>query len=218
MSNLSVWIARQLRQTAGAIDKGDGSNRSGLPQRVEYDPKSPLGVLLVAVQEHLGRLGKEQGRHKRETTQITLVTVGLSAMSSVLLGMNFDPQSAGEGWLTPMTLKNLALVFTAMVAVINAYDALFKPHRLWVREGRTYGLLKDLRLKLEICAAGSNGGKDAKPEAVEVYRQELETMLREDLDSWVRQHGEGLLGGGKEAPGERGSAPAGAAGKPPVPV
>ena len=104
----------------------------------------------MTVDRHVGRLGKEQGRHKRETTQITLVTVGLSALSSVLLGLNFRADAPVDAFINQLTLKNCALIFTALVAVINAYDALFKPHRLWVREGRTYGLLNDLLLKLAI--------------------------------------------------------------------
>ncbi len=162
-----------------------------LPCYVDFDPRSPLGVLILTVRDHLARLGRDQRRHKRMTLNITLLTVGLSSASTVLLGLNFSETTGAT--LNPVWLKNCAILFTAAIAVINAYDALFKPHRLWVREGNSYGLLKDILLKLELRAASAQT-TPVTDEEIEAFRSELARILQADLESWVRQHGEDLLG------------------------
>lgn len=213
MNKIQAWFAGQLIRVAVSCDAQVRVYHTKILDEVAFDSKTPLGLLLVTVDKHVERLGREQRRHKRETTEITLVTVGLSALSSVLLGLNFPPNAPAQEYFNPLNLKNCALVFTALVAVVNAYEALFKPHRLWVREGRTYGLLNDLLLKLAMCAARTDGGKTATTEEVEAFRQELEKMMREDLDSWVRQHGEDLLTGRT-----RGDQPGDGQGKNPPPA
>lgn len=168
-----------------------GTKDCRLPQHIEIDPKSPLGVIHTTLREHIARLGRDQGRHKRQTTSITMLTVSLSSTSAVLLGLSFkDPATA---WIDPVWMKNVALLFTAMIAVANAYDALYKPHRLWIREGKSYGLLKDLLLKIEIRAARVNAGEPVSNAEIEEYRSELARTLQDDLEAWVRQHGEELL-------------------------
>ena len=167
-------------------------NNSRLPCYVDFDVQSPIGVLILTLRDHINRLGREQTRHKRETTSITMMTVSLSAISTVLLGLSFKDPADVSGWLDPIYLKNAALVFTALITVVNAYEALFKPHRLWVREGKSYGLLKDVLLKLELRAARAKA-EPVTNEEVEVFRAELAKVLGEDLEAWVRQHGEDLI-------------------------
>ena len=161
-----------------------------LPCYVDFDLESPLGVLILTVRDHLVRLSKDQRRHKAETTQITMLTVSLSAISSVLLGLSFkDPATS---WFNPVYLKNVALLFTALIAIVNAYDALYKPHRLWIREGKSYGQVKDILLELELRAARVKTEPVTKDE-VEAFRSKLAGILQDDLEAWVRQHGENLL-------------------------
>ena len=176
-------VQRQKRVSAAL-------NNPRLPSYVVFDPQSQLGILILTLRDHLARLGRDQTRHKSQTTSITMLTVGLSAASSVLIGLSF--KSAEASWVDPLILKNIALLFTAVIAVVNAYDALFRPHRLWVREGKCYGLLKDILLKVELRAARVRA-EPVTSEEIEAFRAELAKILQEDLEAWVRQHGEELL-------------------------
>ena len=182
-----------LRSLCG-IERRTTGHGASLPNDVEVDPKTPLGVLHRSLRGHLTRLGEGQRRHQSMTVNVTLLTVALTSFSAVLLGLEGDLVLGTE------LRKNFALVFSATVAIANAYEALFKPHRLWVREGRTYGLLKDILLKVELQAAMTEGGKTARPDVVEGLRQALEKRLQEDLNAWVRQHGEELLAAQEDRP------------------
>ena len=165
-------------------------NNPKLSSYVAFDPQSQIGILILTLRDHLARLGRDQSRHKSQTTSITMLTVSLSAASSVLIGLSF--KDAETSWVDPLVLKNMALLFTAVIAVVNAYDALFRPHRLWVREGKCYGLLKDILLKVELRAVRAKDEPVTSKE-IEEFRAELAKILQADLESWVRQHGEELL-------------------------
>lgn len=165
-------------------------NNPRLSSYVTFDHQSQIGILILTLRDHLARLGRDQSRHKRQTTSITMLTVSLSAASSVLIGLSF--KDAETSWVDPLVLKNTALLFTAVIAVVNAYDALFRPHRLWVREGKCYGLIKDILLKVELRAVRAKDEPVTSKE-IEEFRAELAKVLQEDLESWVRQHGEELL-------------------------
>ena len=165
-------------------------NNPKLSSYVAFDPQSQIGILILTLRDHLARLGRDQSRHKRQTTSITMLTVSLSAAASVLIGLSF--KDAETSWVDPLVLKNTALLFTAVIAVVNAYDALFRPHRLWVREGKCYGLIKDILLKVELRAVRAKDEPVTSKE-IEEFRAELAKILQDDLEAWARQHGEELL-------------------------
>jgi len=139
------------------------------------DPKSLLDNQLKAVTE---KYDSDRSRHKRLALWLKMSTSALGALSTVLLGW----QNAG---VYTVALKNLALMSSALITVVAAYDAFFDPRKLWVRETFVLNSLKDLKREWDLATAMR---PTATAEDVTTYSNRFNGILAKSLEEWVKAH------------------------------
>jgi hypothetical protein len=99
----------------------------------------------------------------------------LGAAATVLLGWQ-DPAA-----LAPY-FKNAALIATALITVLAAYDAFFEPRKLWARETFVLNSLLDLRREFEIAKAS----RELTIEDVGKLSERFHATLQRSLGDWVK--------------------------------
>lgn len=135
------------------------------------DPKNVFSKHLeTAIKDH----GGHRTRHKYIALGLKMSTSALGGCVTVLLGwQNPEPFAT--------TLKNAALVLSALITVLSAYDAFFEPRKLWVRETLMLNSLNDLQRKWKLEIAAGNVG----PDTVKAYSDDFHGILTKSLNDWV---------------------------------
>src|SRR5436190_6166026 len=100
------------------------------------------------VDDLVARYQKDCLRYKREAFRLKIVSVFLATIVTVLLGVKL------QNMYLITLFGNLALILTAAISVLSAYEAFFDPRALWVRETVTCARLKDLQRDLRFWASG----------------------------------------------------------------
>jgi hypothetical protein len=139
------------------------------------DPKSVFDDQLETITAQFNR---DRGRHKRRALVLKMSTSALGAGSTILLGWQNPGGYAGA-------LKNGALVLSALITLLAAYDAFFEPRRLWVRETFVLNSLKDLKREWDL---GMATKPTATAEDVTTYSNKFNGILTESLEEWVKAH------------------------------
>jgi hypothetical protein len=121
---------------------------------------------------------RDRSRHKRRALALKISTSALGAGSTVLLGWQ-NPGSYA------VAMKNGALVFSALITLLAAYDAFFEPRKLWVRETFVLNSLKDLKREWDIATALR---PTAVAEDVTTYSGRFNGILSKSLDEWIKAH------------------------------
>lgn len=117
----------------------------------------------------------DRDRHKFTGLWIKLSTAILAAVATVLLG--WQDVSASK-WP-----QNIALVLSASISVIAAYEVFFEPRKLWVRETFVLSTLKDIERDLEFEVAGPVEISDEK---VDELKNRIDDVLKQSLDEWLK--------------------------------
>jgi Protein of unknown function (DUF4231) len=137
----------------------------------DLDPKA---VFARHLDEAIAQFGRDRNRHKRRALGLKLSTSALGALATVLLGWQGADAAA-------TVLKNIALIATALITLVAAYDAFYEPRKLWIRETFVLNSMKDLKRKWEI--ATSTGETEAVD--VKAYGNEYHEILTKSLSEWV---------------------------------
>ncbi len=106
-----------------------------------------LNCLQTDLDKLVTRYSGEAGRHKKTALTLKITSVIFAALITVLLGLNLSTELMG-------TLRNVALVLGAVIAVLSAYEAFFDPRALWIRETVAFARLKDLQRDLRFWSSG----------------------------------------------------------------
>jgi len=106
-----------------------------------------------------------------------LVTT-FSGAITVLLGL----QGLESIRAAPLLAKNSALVLSALVTLLTAWDAFFNHRALWVRYTRTVTELRGIQSELEYVSSDS----DQKPKEADIDRlfERYQSALKETNVSW----------------------------------
>ena len=106
-------------------------------------------------EEHLAQIvsafANECRSNKRIALKLKISSVLLSATVTVCLGL----KSTNATWGT--VLSDVALVLSALISVISAYEAFFDPRSIWIRETIVFSKLRNLKREFEFWAAGCDG-------------------------------------------------------------
>jgi hypothetical protein len=141
-----------------------------------------LKCLRKEVDDLVARYQKESIRYKAEAFRLKIVSVLLAAIVTVLLGLKLqDPAMASR-------FSNIALVLSAAISVLSAYEAFFDPRALWVRETVTFARLKDLQRDLRFWASGLDGDV-IDLQTLESYKRRLDSILEDTLKYWMKIRG-----------------------------
>jgi Protein of unknown function (DUF4231) len=141
-----------------------------------------LNWLQTEVDNLVGRYQRDSRDYKRQASRLKLVSVFLSAIVTVLLGLKLNDEALS------IALSNGALVLSAAITVLSAYEAFFDPRALWVRETVTFARLKDLQRDLRFWAAGRES-EDLDPAEVEKFKLRLDAVLEDTLKYWMKIKG-----------------------------
>jgi hypothetical protein len=146
----------------------------------------------------VNRYQPEAHQYKNQAFRLRIMSVVLASIVTVLLGLKLD----GNILLTTI-FSNIALVLSAAITVLSAYEAFFDPRALWVRETVTFARLKDLQRDLRFWASGLD------PDAIDIlevgaFKLRLDAILEETLKYWMKIKGAPDLERSLEAKAERG--------------
>jgi hypothetical protein len=156
-----------------------------------------LNWLQAEIDVLVGRYPNDSREYKKQAFRLRIVSVFLAAIVTVLLGLKLKDEALTAAF------SNGALVLSAAITVLSAYEAFFDPRALWVRETVTFARLKDLQRDLRFWAAGQD--PDAmNPSEVERFKVRLDSVLEDTLKYWMKIKGAPELEKGLEARAELG--------------
>lgn len=130
---------------------------------------------------------KECHTNKKNALILKISAVCLSASVTVLLGLKL---SQNWEWLQTIC-SNIALVFSALITILGAYEAFFDPRAVWIRETIIYTHLRNLKREFEFWAAGCDDEtlEPADVEKLEQFQHKLDNILMQSLKNWMRIRG-----------------------------
>ena len=151
-------------------------------ERVVMKVKDKLDCLQREVDDLVGRFQSDCVRYKRDAFRLKIVSAILATIVTVLLGLKLQSMELIASF------NNIALILSAAISVLSAYEAFFDPRALWVRETVTFARLKDLQRDLRFWASGQ------EPEGIDgdvlnVFKSKLDSILEETLKYWIRIRG-----------------------------
>jgi hypothetical protein len=135
----------------------------------------PSAVFTDHFTHTIAKFESDRHRHKTLALGLKMAASALGALATVLLGWE------APGDFAPL-LKNLALIMTALITVVAAYDAFFEPRKLWVRETFVLNSLRDLNREFEIKKAIN----DLAPDELAGFSERFHEILRKSLGEWVQ--------------------------------
>ncbi len=128
------------------------------------------------------RYKSDSSLYKKQAFRLKIVSVCLAAIITILLGLKLQNTALAEGF------SNAALVLSAVITVLSAYEAFFDPRALWVRETVTFARLKDLQRDLRFWASGMDP-ESIDVEALDKFKIRLDSILEDTLKYWMKIRG-----------------------------
>ena len=129
------------------------------------------------IDAQVARFTHRRRRDKRKAFALKLGAAALGALVTILLGV----RTAGT---TEVLLKNTALVASALVTVLNAWDAFYDHRALWVKRTQTASRLQRLQRSFRLAYARSEGALDGP--SVDEFASQLDQIIDDDLASWIQ--------------------------------
>ncbi|WP_030276486.1 SLATT domain-containing protein [Streptomyces sp. NRRL B-24484] len=143
---------------------------------------SPVGRQLAFVEQEvrseLRIRTRRRDADRRRAFALQISTVGLSAVITVLLGVQ-----VGEP--TRQWLSDVALGLGAAITVLAAWQAFFSHRALWLQRSDTVHRLAALERRLAFHRAGP-AGADPEPAQVAEFLAAYEEIVQADHDAWAR--------------------------------
>ena len=125
------------------------------------------------------RLGWERGKALALKTLAVILAAGIT----VLLGLE-------GGVVGETTAKNLALVFGAVIVVLNAWEAFFDHRGLWIMHTTNRARLDALAGEIDFYLAGHSPEEMTEDDA-ERFARRSRDMGKARLTRWLRLHDQG---------------------------
>jgi uncharacterized membrane protein YhaH (DUF805 family) len=170
----------------------DGGEKSADPVRRarEAQVSKELGVLI----KHFER---KRGYERNAAFWLKISVVLLASSITVLLGLTLDAQ------YQPIA-KNVALVLSAAIAVINAIEGFFNHRGLWIRRTVTLRRLRDLERDMLFSLAEDTTDLS---EQLQQFKDRLQSIMADDMREWLKLRSE--QADRPEATGDRAGGPVG---------
>jgi len=141
-----------------------------------------LNLLESHLNERITDTARRRNRDKVKAIVLKLTSVLLAGIVTVLIGLqgkNFDQT----------VLRNLALVLSASITVVNAFDAFFDHRALWIK--KTITLVRLYSLKRDFSFEIAKAVPDEIPvQSVQNYHERLGNILEDDLREWIKLRAE----------------------------
>jgi len=132
-----------------------------------------LSFLEEKVNTNISVLKDKSKKNKNRTGFLGVTAVSLSALITLTLGMDIDGYEAWQ--------KNIALVFGALLTIVNGWIFMFNYKKLWVRQKKTLLNLYQLKNKIEYLK--SVGTYDQK-KTDELFSEYVD-IWKNDGNEWI---------------------------------
>jgi hypothetical protein len=140
-----------------------------------------IAILSTLLDKQVNSFGRKRADNKRNAFVFHLAATALSAAVTVMLGWQ------GVSGADSTTLRNAALLFSAIATLLGTWDAFFTHRALWVRYTSTVTNLLALKSELEFRMAGE---KAITEEDVDHLYSRAEAALSETNVWWLQQRSE----------------------------
>ena len=140
-----------------------------------------IGFLKGQVKEYVALYNKKRQLNKYLSFGIKLLGALLAASITVILGLTFEGKSEN-------LFKNIALIFGALITIVNTWDAFFNHKALWVRF--TITMVNLYALKNKISYYESKDIESLSEETIDKLYEELERIIVETNSNWVEMRKE----------------------------
>ena len=140
-----------------------------------------LKLLQTEIQQQINAFDKRQIRNRRIAMTYKVFSVMLASATTVLLGIQIDAGWAG-------TLKNIALVLSAMLTVISAVEAFFDNRALWIRQFVTLMRLMDLKRDVAYYVAGTSS-EELDIASLDKFKEHFDNIIQENIKEWIQIRG-----------------------------
>lgn len=144
----------------------------------EYDEK--LKVLQKELDSHIKRTSRARVNNKNKAFGLKVLAVCFASAITVLLGVKVT-----EDWAK--VFQNLALILSAIVTLLSAFEAFYDHRSLWIQGTVTLSQLAALKNEADFFAAGRTqqvGNDDISK--LDGFRNRLEQILQDELKAWLK--------------------------------
>ena len=136
--------------------------------------------LSKSLQTEIESFNAKRKENKSKALLLKLSITALGGITTVLLGL----QGIGHESL----LRNVALVFSALVTLLSTWDTFFNHRALWTRYTATYTALLGIESDLEYLRQGGDGAL-TESQVDALYRR-AQAILRDTNEWWQHERQE----------------------------
>ena len=146
------------------------------------DPKKKLSFLVKEINKSLEGTDSRREDYKSKAFLGYISTAVLAAISTILLGIKFDDinvfcsESNMEVWS-----KNIALIITAFIVVINAYNGFYNHKDLWIANNNTRNDFRKLLFDIDYAQEGAT---DITLDQVDEWKKEYQDIIDGMNSTW----------------------------------
>jgi len=144
-----------------------------MPESTANDDKARF--LDEALTKQIASFDTRRSQNKKKAFLSKILSISFSTLTTILLGW----QGLTNPTLT--VVKNIALLLSAVVTILSAWESFFNHRELWVRYTSTLTRLKTIQSDLHYLLAGANVNDDKLDE---LYNR-FQAVIDETNASWV---------------------------------
>ena len=150
------------------------------PNIFQGEFQEKLQVLQKELDFHIKRTGNARSNNKNKAFSLKVLAVCFAGAITVLLGVRVDAV-----WAT--TFQNLALILSAIITLLNAFEAFYDHRSLWIQGTVTLSQLAALKNEVDFFAAGRLQKVNADDmNRLDDYKNRLEQILQDELKAWLK--------------------------------
>lgn len=142
--------------------------------------ESPQDFVERLIAEEIQGFDSSRQFYRRGFFRFTLGTAILSAMTTVLIGMS--KTFADQAWLSA-----LALVTSAGITVLSAWDGFFRHRDLWVQKTDSWMSLQNLQSNLQFAKLKTGGSLSA--DQVDDFYKRFDRIVMAEHELWKKVRG-----------------------------
>ena len=133
-----------------------------------HETRSPLEFIEDEIQARIKSFKQKVEFNRKWANWAILFNALLSATTTVLIGLKI--------------LSAIALITSASITIVNAWDGVYQYRRRWVQYNNTLMKLYELRFDIKYAKISSDDGLSS--EAVDQFRERYQNILRDTNEGW----------------------------------
>lgn len=138
-----------------------------------------VNLLRTKIDERISRFTSKRMDNKYKARNFYVSTTVLAAISTIILGLDVS----NIKWFAFLGIhaKNLALILSALITIVSAYDSFFDHKSLWVNFTNANSNLKNLKFEIDYYLEGN---KDIKNEDIDRFKARYNEIMNDVGKKW----------------------------------